>query len=84
MDLTGKAALITGGTMGLGAAIAINLAHRGAETDPVAALVFCNSGPVKHLFVEGKPVVRDGHLVTLKHRPPPLRGRVGVGGVQIQ
>ncbi|TMD81275.1 MAG: 8-oxoguanine deaminase [Chloroflexi bacterium] len=61
-----------------------DLAHRGAESDPVAALVFCNSGPVKHLFVEGKPVVRDGHLVTLKHRPPPLRGRVGVGGVQIQ
>jgi 8-oxoguanine deaminase len=41
------------------------LAYRGAEADPVAALVFCNSGPVQHLFVEGKPVVHDGHLVNL-------------------
>ena len=41
------------------------LAFRGAEADPVAALVFCNSGPVQHLFVEGKPVVHDGHLVNL-------------------
>ena len=41
------------------------LAYRGAEADPVAALVFCNSGPVQDLFVEGKPVVHDGHLVNL-------------------
>jgi cytosine/adenosine deaminase-related metal-dependent hydrolase len=41
------------------------LAFRGAEADPVAALVFCNPGPVQHLFVEGKPVVHDGHLVNL-------------------
>jgi len=41
------------------------LAHRGAESDPVASIVFCNPGPVQHLFVEGKPVVRDGHLVNL-------------------
>ena len=41
------------------------LAHRGAEADPVAALVFCNPGPVQHLFVEGKPVVHDGQLVSL-------------------
>jgi NAD(P)-dependent dehydrogenase (short-subunit alcohol dehydrogenase family) len=31
MDLKGKAALITGGTMGLGGAIAIDLARRGAD-----------------------------------------------------
>jgi 8-oxoguanine deaminase len=42
-----------------------DLAHRGAESDPVAALVFCNPGPVRHLFVEGRPVVRDGQLVSV-------------------
>jgi len=31
----------------------------------VAALVFCNPGPVQHLFVEGRPVVHEGHLVNL-------------------
>jgi NAD(P)-dependent dehydrogenase (short-subunit alcohol dehydrogenase family) len=31
MDLNGKAALVTGGTMGLGAAIAVELARRGAD-----------------------------------------------------
>src|SRR5437764_1619106 len=31
MDLNGKAALVTGGTLGLGAAIAIELARRGAD-----------------------------------------------------
>src|SRR5205823_5878491 len=55
-----------------------DLAHRGAESDPVAALVFCNSGPVRHLFVEGKPVVRDGQLQSfpppLGHSPSPLAG----------
>jgi cytosine/adenosine deaminase-related metal-dependent hydrolase len=41
------------------------LAYRGAESDPVASLIFCNPGPVQHLFVEGKPVVHDGHLVNM-------------------
>jgi cytosine/adenosine deaminase-related metal-dependent hydrolase len=41
------------------------LPHRGAEADPVAALVFCNPGPVQHLFIEGRPVVHDGQLVNL-------------------
>lgn len=41
------------------------LAYRGAEMDPIAALLFCNPGPVTHLFVEGKPVVRDGELVNV-------------------
>jgi cytosine/adenosine deaminase-related metal-dependent hydrolase len=40
-----------------------DLGHRGAESDPIAALVFCDPKPVRHLFVEGKPVVRNGQLV---------------------
>jgi cytosine/adenosine deaminase-related metal-dependent hydrolase len=39
------------------------LAHAGAEHDPVAAVVFCAPGRVKHLWVEGRPVVRDTRLV---------------------
>ncbi|MDQ7844134.1 MAG: 8-oxoguanine deaminase [Armatimonadota bacterium] len=41
-----------------------NLAYAGAEADPVAALVFCQSQRVTHLLVEGRWVVRDGELVT--------------------
>jgi len=39
------------------------LAYIGAERDPVAALVLCSPTAVRHLFVEGRPVVRDGKLV---------------------
>src|SRR5207302_1839007 len=45
------------------------LPHRGAEADPVAALVFCNPGPAQHLFVEGRPVVQDGRLMNLSKEP---------------
>jgi cytosine/adenosine deaminase-related metal-dependent hydrolase len=41
------------------------LAFRGAEYDPIASLIFCNPGPVQHLFVEGRPVVQDGHLTNV-------------------
>ena len=40
------------------------LAFAGADSDPVAALVFAAPGRVRHLFVEGRAVVRDGVLVT--------------------
>ena len=33
--------------------------------DPVAALVLCGPTRVRDLIVEGRPVVRGGHLVTL-------------------
>jgi len=33
--------------------------------DPVAALVFCGPSRVRDLFVEGRQVVRDGHLATV-------------------
>ena len=42
---------------------------RGVEAagswDPVAALVLCGPSRVRHLFVEGRLVVRDGNMVTL-------------------
>lgn len=40
------------------------LEFAGAEADPVAALLLCTPRRVRHLFVEGQPVVRDGRLVT--------------------
>ncbi|WP_127105369.1 8-oxoguanine deaminase [Pararhodobacter zhoushanensis] len=33
--------------------------------DPVAALVLCGPHRVRHLLVEGRQVVRDGHMLTL-------------------
>ncbi|MFN3845426.1 MAG: 8-oxoguanine deaminase [Paracoccaceae bacterium] len=33
--------------------------------DPVAALVLCGPGKVRDLFVEGRRVVADGHMVTI-------------------
>lgn len=44
MELEGKAALVTGGTMGIGAAIALALAHRGANL----AIVARNLGAPAH------------------------------------
>lgn len=42
---------------------------RGVEAagawDPVAALVLCGPSRVRDLIVEGRQVVRDGHMVTL-------------------
>jgi len=39
------------------------LAWAGAEADPVAAVVHCSPARVRHLFVEGRSVVENGHLV---------------------
>jgi cytosine/adenosine deaminase-related metal-dependent hydrolase len=52
-------------------------AFTGAEADPVAALVFCAPGPVRHLLVDGKFVVKDGQLIDHEYPLPalPLRGR---------
>ncbi len=44
------------------------LGFRGAEADPVAALVFCSPTRVRHLFVEGRPVVKDGRLVNVQEK----------------
>jgi len=40
------------------------LATAGAVADPVAALVLCRPGRVRHLVIEGRSVVRDGILET--------------------
>jgi len=39
------------------------LSWAGAEADPVAAVVHCSPSRVRHLFVEGRPVIETGHLV---------------------
>jgi cytosine/adenosine deaminase-related metal-dependent hydrolase len=39
------------------------LSWAGAEADPVAAVVHCSPSRVRDLFVEGRQVVRNGHLV---------------------
>ncbi len=41
-----------------------DLAHAGAEADPVAGLVLSAPKRVRHLLVEGRAVVRDGRLAT--------------------
>ena len=33
--------------------------------DPVAALILCGPTRVRHLFVEGRQIVQDGHLTSL-------------------
>ncbi len=39
------------------------LEHAGADADPVAAVVHCSPQRVRHLFVEGRAVVRNARLV---------------------
>lgn len=51
------------------------VAFAGAEADLVAALVFCTPQRVKHLLVEGRPVVRDGRLVTADEEDIATHGR---------
>lgn len=45
-----------------------SLAHAGAQWDPVAALVFCAPVKAKHTIVNGRVIVRDGHLTTIDLR----------------
>jgi len=41
------------------------VATAGALADPVAAAVFCAPQPARHVVVHGRPVVRDGVLLTV-------------------
>jgi 8-oxoguanine deaminase len=45
------------------------LLHAGALHDPVAALVFCGAGNVRHSVINGRVVVQDGRLSTLDLGP---------------
>lgn len=47
----------------------------GAEADPVAALVFCAPQRVRHLLVEGRPVVTDGRLARVDEQTIVDEGR---------
>jgi cytosine/adenosine deaminase-related metal-dependent hydrolase len=51
------------------------LEFAGAEADPVAALLLCAPQRVRHLLVEGRPVVRDGDLVNADDRAIAVEGR---------
>lgn len=49
--------------------VAINtdtLAFAGALHDPVAALIFCAPQPVDYSVINGRIIVREGHLMTLE------------------
>lgn len=70
-DLTGKVAVITGGSRGIGRAIAMNLASRGCSI-----LGTCSSTASLHLFAtmdqEIETMYRDAHL----SRAPKIKGIV--------
>ena len=51
------------------------LAFAGAEADPVASIVYCAPERVRHLFVEGRAVVRDGHLANADEDAIAAEGR---------
>ena len=51
------------------------LSWAGAEADPVAAVVHCSPARVRHLFVEGRPVVESGHLVNADEDAIAMEGR---------
>jgi cytosine/adenosine deaminase-related metal-dependent hydrolase len=45
------------------------IAYAGALHDPVAAVLFCAPQQARHTVVHGKPIVRDGEIVTMDMRP---------------
>ncbi len=51
------------------------LGFAGAEADPVAAVLHCLPSRVRHLFVEGRAVVRDGRLANVDEEAVAAEGR---------
>ncbi len=45
------------------------IGYAGALHDPVAAVVFCAPQTASHTVINGKPVVKDGEIVTMDMRP---------------
>jgi 8-oxoguanine deaminase len=45
------------------------LGYAGALHDPVAAVVFCAPQTARHTVINGKPVVKDGEIVTMDMQP---------------
>jgi cytosine/adenosine deaminase-related metal-dependent hydrolase len=45
------------------------IGYAGALHDPVAAVLFCAPQPARHTVIHGRPVVRDGEIVTMDMRP---------------
>jgi 8-oxoguanine deaminase len=43
--------------------------YAGALHDPVAAVLFCAPQPARHTVIHGRPVVRDGKIVTMEMEP---------------
>jgi 8-oxoguanine deaminase len=45
------------------------LGYAGALHDPVAAVLFCAPQTARHTVINGKPVVKDGEIVTMDMQP---------------
>jgi cytosine/adenosine deaminase-related metal-dependent hydrolase len=45
------------------------IGYAGALHDPVAAVVFCAPQPAVNTVINGKPVVREGKIVTMEMEP---------------
>jgi 8-oxoguanine deaminase len=43
--------------------------YAGGLHDPVAAVLFCAPQQARHTVIHGRPVVRDGEIVTMDMRP---------------
>ena len=46
-----------------------SIGFSGGLSDPVAAVVFCAPQPARHCFVQGRPVVTNGRVVTVDMQP---------------
>jgi cytosine/adenosine deaminase-related metal-dependent hydrolase len=57
------------------------LEFTGAERDPVGALLHCSPQRARHLFIEGRHVVRDGRLATADEDGIARQGRAAARAI---